>query len=158
MRGVAAWSVVFLGIGLAVGARTLLAESAEAPLAPRISRAKELSFRSPPQIPSLSSAWAVGEEGGSGLYVLRVRLAPGGVIPPHTHPDDRVTTVISGKLSVGFGDVVDTSRAQTAGAGDSYVVAAGQPHFLVAQQDAVEYQEVGHGRTGTQMIIPPEAR
>lgn len=125
-----------------------------AQVSPRIVHPQELQFFGPPQVPALSAAWAVGSEKGSGLYALRVRLSSKGVLPVHTHPDDRLTTVLSGKLGIGFGAAVDRSRMSIASAGDSYLVPAGTPHFLVALDGDVEYQEVGMGPTGTEMRKP----
>lgn len=41
---------------------------------------------------------------------LRVHLAAGGRIRPHTHPDERNSTVLKGVLYVGFGRIFDESK------------------------------------------------
>jgi quercetin dioxygenase-like cupin family protein len=37
-------------------------------------------------------------------YTLRVRLEKGGMVTPHTHPDARYVTVLSGEVYAGMGD------------------------------------------------------
>ncbi len=104
---------------------------------------------SPPGISGLEAAWVVGAEQASALYALRVRLAPGTRIAPHTHPDTRYSTVLSGTLYVGFGDTVDESAMVAVPAGGVYVAPANQPHYLWARDGEVEYQESGVGPTRT---------
>jgi quercetin dioxygenase-like cupin family protein len=128
------------------------ASAQQPPGSPQIIKPDALTYAGPPQIPALGAAWAIGSEKGPGLYALRVKLRSGGIIPPHTHPDARITTVLAGSLLIGFADTVDEKRAVVATAGDSYLVPAGTPHFIVARGADVEYQEMGSGGTGTEML------
>jgi hypothetical protein len=66
---------------------------------------------SPPNNPALQYAWLLGNEQKHGPYILRVQLAAGGRILSHTHPDERISTVLSGTIYVGFGKTVDESKA-----------------------------------------------
>lgn len=118
--------------------------SAPVPLLP-----ESLQWFAPPANPQLRAAWVIGTEAGSGPYLLRVRLAPGGRIPPHTHPDTRNSTVLSGTLYVGFGELADESTVVAIPAGGVYVAPANVPHFLWAKDGEVVYQESGTGPTGT---------
>jgi len=68
------------------------------PAVPTPILAERLTWVSPPTLPALQSAWMLGTESQTGLYLLRVKLAPGGRIPPHIHSDERTTTVLSGTL------------------------------------------------------------
>jgi len=86
------------------------------------------------------------------LYTQRVRLAPGGTIMPHTHPDTRYTTVLSGVLYVGVGDNFDPARATRYPAGSFVVMPAGTPHYVLAKKGAVVYQESGVGPTGASVV------
>jgi len=104
---------------------------------------------SPPSLPGVQGAWLTGSEGGSGVYHFRVRLAAGARIPPHTHPDERTSTVLRGTLLVGFGGTVDEARMVAVPAGTVYVTPANVPHYLWARDGEVEYQEAGTGPTGT---------
>lgn len=120
--------------------------------APTIVNARTVTFASPPQVPGLSAAWAIGSEKGSGPYLLLVKLKSGSKIPPHHHPDPRIMTVSSGKLSVGFGDSVNESTMIVVSSGDSFVVPANMPHYSQAIGGDVEYQECGHSPTGTVFV------
>ena len=108
-----------------------------------------MKWISPSNIPSLRFAWVLGSENESGTYVLRVVLAKDGKIPPHTHPDTRYSTVLSGTLYVGFGKSMDESRMVAIPAGGVYVVPANVPHYLWAKDGDVTYQEAGEGPTAT---------
>lgn len=104
----------------------------------------------------LEGAWVLGGEAAAEPYLLRVRLQAGGRIAPHTHPDDRTTTVLSGTLRVGLGDGFDEGRLVTVPAGGVYVIPAGVPHFLWAKDGPVVYQESGFGPTATAPVAPPK--
>jgi quercetin dioxygenase-like cupin family protein len=108
-----------------------------------------LKWAGPPNIPALKVAWMLGSEKDAGPYVLRVKLADGGRIGAHTHPEDRVTSVLSGTLYVGFGTVFDETRVQAVPAGAVYLTPADQPHYVWAKDGDVEYQENGFGPTDT---------
>ncbi|MFZ1642970.1 MAG: cupin domain-containing protein [Candidatus Contendobacter sp.] len=127
-----------------------------APPAPAPILAERLTWVSPPMLPALHSAWLVGSESQPDLYLLRVKLAAGGRIPPHTHPDERITTMLSGTLFVGFGPTFEESRAVAIPAGAAYIAPARTPHFVWAKAGDVEYQEMGKGPTGT-VFIPAES-
>lgn len=90
--------------------------------------AERLTWVSSPTLPALQSAWMLGTESQTGLYLLRVKLAPGGRIPPHLHPDERVTTVLSGTLYVGFGETFDTTKVTAISSGAVYVAPAEVSH------------------------------
>jgi quercetin dioxygenase-like cupin family protein len=111
-----------------------------------------LSWQSPPQLSGLRSAWMLGAEASPGAYVLRVKLAAGTKLPPHVHPDQRITTVLSGTLFVGFGEAFDPDQVVALPAGAIYVAPAGQAHFVWAKNQDVVYQESGSGPTGTEFI------
>jgi quercetin dioxygenase-like cupin family protein len=111
-----------------------------------------LKWAGPPNIPQLKAAWVLGAEKDPATYALRVMLAKGGRIPVHTHPDTRNSTVLSGTLYVGFGDDFDESKMVAVPAGGVYVAPAGVPHYLMARDDDVVYQEAGVGPTATVML------
>lgn len=99
----------------------------------------------------LKFAWAIGSEAAPAPYVLLVRIAPGGRIPTHTHPDTRIVTVLSGTVHFGYGNGDEPNR-WTYRAGATYVVTGRMPHTVWAEKDSVEYQEVGFGPTGTEFV------
>lgn len=112
----------------------------------------ELNWISPALIAGLRFTWINGNETDPGLYVLRVKLESGTKIPPHSHPDQRLSTVLSGTLYVGFGEFFDQNALIEIKAGDAYIAPAQTPHFIWAKHGAVEYQETGLGPTATDII------
>jgi len=46
--------------------------------------------------PALQGSDLVGDATKAGPYVQRVKFPPNNKVPPHTHPEDRTYTVISG--------------------------------------------------------------
>jgi len=119
---------------------------------PQPLRPEQATWFSPPTVPALKAAWLVGSEHGTGPYLLRVRLAAGGRFPPHTHPDTRYTTVLSGTLYVGFGERVDETAVVAVPAGAIYEAPAGEPHWVWAKDGDVEYQESGVAPTATRPL------
>ena len=114
---------------------------------------ESFNWFSPPTVPGLNAAWLVGGEKESGLYALRVKLAGGTIIQPHTHPDARYSVVLAGTLYVGFGTTVDDSAVVAVPVGAVYVAPANQPHYLRARDGDVVYQEGGSGPTGTDLVV-----
>lgn len=107
----------------------------------------------PPNLPGLRAAWLIGTETAPGPYALRLHLAQGGRIGVHVHPDDRITTVLSGTLYVGFGTIFDETRVQPIPAGAVYLAPADQPHYVWARDGDVEYQESGFAPTATNFDV-----
>lgn len=124
----------------------------EAPPKPEPVLPESLQWVSPPGRPGLEAAWVLGSAQASGAYVLRVRLAAGAKIPPHTHPDSRHTTVLTGTLYVGFGEASGEARLVAVPEGGVYLAPANLPHYLWARDGDVVYQESGVGPTGNQFI------
>lgn len=91
------------------------------------------------------AATIAGSSSAAGLYTIRVRIAKGGSIPPHTHPDARILTVVSGEVYYGFGETVDLAQAKLYATGDVFVVPANAPHWSSATTSDVVYQEAGMG-------------
>jgi quercetin dioxygenase-like cupin family protein len=113
---------------------------------------ESLRWTSPPTIPGLKGTWVLGAEKQEGTYVQRVILAAGARIPPHTHPDTRYSTVLSGTLYVAFGARPADADFVAVPAGALYLAPADQPHTLWARDGEVTYQEAGNGPTGTAML------
>ncbi|MGD8429945.1 MAG: cupin domain-containing protein [Ectothiorhodospiraceae bacterium] len=127
----------------------LLAQAHASPATPSPILPDSLSWSSPPAVPGLHAAWVIGSEDGTAAYVLRVRLEPGAEIPPHSHPDQRITTVLSGSIRVAFGRAVDAGNMVSVPAGAVYVAPAGTVHYIKAGAHGAVYQESGTGPTGT---------
>jgi quercetin dioxygenase-like cupin family protein len=96
---------------------------------------------------SAEAATVAGAQNAAGLYTIRVHVAKGGSIAPHTHPDPRILTVVSGEVRYGFGEKVDIANAKLYAAGAVFTVPASAPHWAVASTSDVVYQEAGMGPT-----------
>jgi quercetin dioxygenase-like cupin family protein len=123
-------------------------------ISPRPILPDSLKWSGPPDNSYLRAAWVLGAEKDSGTYALRVKLAKGGKIPPHTHPDTRYSTVLSGTLYVGFGESFEESKMAAVPEGGVYVAPANVPHYLWAKDGNVTYQEGGEGPTATVLVKP----
>ncbi len=99
----------------------------------------------------LRATWILGAESKPEPYLIRVKLNAGGRIPPHTHPDARNSTVLSGTLYVGFGTTFDEAQLVAIPSGAVYITPAQVPHFLMAKEDVL-YQEAGMGPTSTTFV------
>ena len=78
-----------------------------------------------------------------------------GKVQPHFHPDERVVTVLSGTLYVGFGEVFDESAMKALPTGSIWTEPPKQPHFVFAKEGEVVFQVVGaNGPSGTTRIEP----
>lgn len=142
-------SVLFLVLFLLGCASQSSALSVATPQAPQLISDAALIWQSPPGVPGLQAAWVIGAEKEKGLYIIRVKLQAGTTIPPHHHPDDRLTTVLRGSLLVGFGKRLEESQLVKVTEGMAYRVPAHVPHYIVARQKDVVYQETGVGPTAT---------
>ena len=111
-----------------------------------------LRWVSPPSVSGLQMAWVLGSEQKPGAYILRVKLEGGARIPPHTHPDERNTTVLTGVLYVGFGEIFDEAKIVAIPVGAVYIAPANVPHYVWAKDGGVMFQEAGVGPTRTVFI------
>jgi len=88
------------------------------------------------------SAQLSGPQDQKGVfYTSRLHLLPGGLVAPHTHPDTRYTTVLSGTLSVCTSDRAAADAVRTFPAGSFFIMPAGVVHCSWARDGEVVYQE-----------------
>jgi quercetin dioxygenase-like cupin family protein len=62
---------------------------------------------------------------------------------PHTHPDARYVTVLSGGVYAGMGDTVNEATSKRYPAGSFFIVPAGRVHYSWTKDGEVTYQESG---------------
>jgi quercetin dioxygenase-like cupin family protein len=109
-----------------------------------------LRWISTPVAPTNRIAWVVGGAQTAGkVYVLFANYPPGGKSMPHTHPDERVVTVLSGTFYLGSGLTFDESKATELKVGSVIIVPPNVVHWGFAKDDAVIIQEMGIGPTAT---------
>jgi quercetin dioxygenase-like cupin family protein len=69
---------------------------------------------------------------GAAMTLARITLARGAVVPRHSHPNEQIATVLSGRLRFRLGDV-----EHVVDAGASVLIAGDVPHQVEALEDSV---------------------
>jgi quercetin dioxygenase-like cupin family protein len=95
-----------------------------------------------------------GDPTKPGLYTLLLRAGPNMTIEAHSHPDDRVATVVSGTWYFGYGQEFNKAALKALPAGSFYTEPPNAPHFAMTQQEAVVIQITGIGPSGTTYVDP----
>ncbi len=94
----------------------------------------------------------VGDPGKPAPYVVRVKVPNGTKLMPHTHPEDRIYTVMSGVFYIGFGTVFDPDKLVAYGPGSVVILPANTPHFHWARSGEYISQVYGTGPLGLEYI------
>ena len=76
-----------------------------------------------------------GAPGSPGMYATRVRLPSGFKVMPHSHPEDRLYTVLSGTWTIGLGGEMDSTTLTRLGPGETYVLPAGTVLHVISWHD-----------------------
>jgi quercetin dioxygenase-like cupin family protein len=100
---------------------------------------------------NMDAAFLIGSPSQAGLYTIRVHLKDGGLMPPHSHPDDRMITVLSGTLHYGFGTTADPAATKAYPTGATFLAKANDPHYAIGRGGVI-YQESGMAPTGTKWV------
>ena len=79
--------------------------------------------------PSVRLALVVGQPAEAGPYVIRVKVPRDVKLMPHSHPEDRVYTVISGVFYIGLGDRFEAEKLLAYPPGSVIVLPGNTPHF-----------------------------
>ena len=109
----------------------------------------EIKWTAVPAAPGLKISWLTGGQDKAGLYELRVHVDKGAVVPPHTHPDRRCATVLAGDLYAAEGSTVDATKMKRFPPGSFHCVEANVPHYVLAKDSEVDFQDSGVAPTGT---------
>lgn len=110
----------------------------------------ELKWKPSPRVPGLESAAILGDATKAGAIVYRVKFPANFTVQPHTHPDDRTYTILSGTWYVGWGTKFDETKLKALPAGSFYTEPANAPHFVVTKGDGAVIQI-----TGTAPVVAP---
>jgi quercetin dioxygenase-like cupin family protein len=74
-------------------------------------------------------------------------------VAPHTHPDSREVTVLSGVFATGYGEKADPAKLKVLPAGSFYTEPANVAHFIEIKEDVV-LQVSGTGPSGRHFLKP----
>jgi len=90
-----------------------------------------------------------GDPQKEGFYLLRARFRPGVMSRPHTHPNDRHVTVISGTWWTGTGTTFDPDKTVPLPAGSYMLHPKGEAHYDGAKDTEVIVEIKGFGPAPT---------
>ena len=102
--------------------------------------------------PSARLAIVVGEPAREGPYTIRVKLPHGTKMMPHSHPEDRMYTVMSGIFYIGLGDKFDAEKLQAYPPGSVIVLPGNTSHFHWAKSGEYITQVTAIGPLGLEYI------
>src|SRR5262245_3192410 len=95
---------------LLVSATAVLAQSADHEHHTTVTSPAELKWVAPAAYAAgMQLAVVNGDPSKPGMYVVRLKLPAGYVIPAHMHPNDENVTVLSGRFNIGTGPTLDKS-------------------------------------------------
>ena len=97
----------------------------------------------------------VGDPSKPGPYTLRLKFPAGYKLAPHTHPDYREVTILSGTWYTGYGEKFDTAALKALPAGSFYTEPANVAHF-VEVREPVMIQVRGIGPSGRKFVNPAD--
>jgi quercetin dioxygenase-like cupin family protein len=120
-------------------------------------RPAELEWHDQPALaPGAKFAVLLGEPAGSGPYVVRLRAPAGHRVMPHSHPEERVYTVLSGTFSLGFGHQYLESRLEDYPEGSVVIVRKDRLHSQLARASGYVVQIEGVGPTAVRYLSPAD--
>jgi hypothetical protein len=111
--------------------------------------ANEINWVPDPQAPGSATAILLGNPHQPGPFVLRVRLPANTKVMPHTHPVERIYSVLAGEWKLGFGKAYDAEKLYSFPAGSIYRLPAMVPHYQATgpAETIIEIHAVGPSTT-----------
>src|SRR5262249_17527460 len=103
--------------------------------------------------PGMEQLNLVGDPAKPGRYTLRLKFPKGLKIAPHTHPDSREVTILSGVFATGYGEKFDAANLKILPAGSFYTEPANVPHYIEIKEDVV-LQVSGTGPSERRLVKP----
>ncbi|CAI8879545.1 Cupin domain-containing protein [Pseudomonas sp. IT-P44] len=114
---------------------------------------EDVEWRSFPAFPKeVKLAVLAGDPSKPAPYVVRVKVPNDTKLMPHTHPEDRIYTVMSGVFYIGFGTVFDPAKLVAYGPGSVVILPANTPHFHWAKSGEYISQVYGTGPLGLEYV------
>lgn len=94
----------------------------------------------------------VGNPAQVGLYAFRLKFPADFKVMPHSHPEERIYTVIAGTWYIGLGDKFEPAKLKAFPVGSLYVVPANVSHFHWAKSGESVVQVNAVGPTATNYV------
>jgi hypothetical protein len=86
---------------------------------------EQMEWELNPRVLGLGMAKIIESGKEAGPYVYRIKFPKGRVVQAHSHPDDRLYTVVSGTWYIGWGTAYDESKLTGLLPGSFYTEPAG---------------------------------
>jgi quercetin dioxygenase-like cupin family protein len=102
--------------------------------------------------PSVRLAVLVGDPAKPAPYLIRVKAPAGAKLMPHSHPEDRIYTVISGVFYIGLGETFDSKRLTAYPPGSVVVLPGNTAHFHYAKSGEYITQVTAIGPLGLEYV------
>ncbi len=93
------------------------------------------------------TAVVFGDPTKAGMYVTLLKRGPDDWSAPHTHPNDRYITVLSGTMLIGTGPKMDRKNTVAVGPGGMIKDIAGQMHYDGTGPEGMVIEIIGMGPT-----------
>jgi len=120
--------------GLALAALAQGTDSGEVALTPaEMKWASEGAYAQP----GMEQINLVGDPAKPGPNTLWLKFPKGYRIEPHTHPDSREVTIISGVFATGYGEKFAADKLKVLPAGSFYTEPANLPHYIEIKEETV---------------------
>ena len=107
-----------------------------------------------PVIAGTTGTVIYGSPAEAGLYTAYGVMAEGTRFLAHTHPDARVTVVLSGTMYLGQGESFDEANLVAYPAGTMAITPAGVAHYMYARDGDIAVLEIGSGPSGQSFTEP----
>jgi quercetin dioxygenase-like cupin family protein len=101
-------------------------------------------------------AMLAGKPGQPGPYAFRVKFPADYKVMPHSHPEERIYTVLSGTWYIGLGETFDPAKLKALPTGSIFVLPAKASHFHWAQSGESIVQVNAVGPTTTDYVVPAD--
>ncbi len=115
---------------------------------------QDVQWKPHPIVPGAQIAVLLGNPSVEGPYAVRMRFPPNSRVQPHTHPEARSYTVLSGEWKLGFGERFDEAELRSYPAGSLYRLPSGVTHFQASGAMETIIQIQGRGPSATTFVKP----
>lgn len=102
-------------------------------------------------LPGLEQTTLVGDPSKPGPYTIRLKFPAGFKVAPHTHPDSREVTVLSGTWYTGYGEKAEALNLKELPTGSFYTEPANVAHYVEVREPTV-IQVSGSGPSGRRFV------
>ena len=98
----------------------------------------------------------VGDPNKAEVFIAWLKFPSNYPIPPHMHPFTEVITVLRGKLGNGLGETFDTKKGEILKTGSSFVLPAGQIHYVWTTDEETIIELIATGPWGITYMNPTD--